>query len=406
MRMASFAYRGITRQGQTNTGELQARNLAEAVQRVRSLGIVPVEIRERLESGARTPKAKGDARTRAEIARSLGELGVLLNAGIPLDRALALCLDTIDRPAVTEAFRRLLAQVREGTPLSQAMSEQPALFPTSAQAVIEAGEANGRLGDALARVARIFAQEEEMRRLIGGAMIYPAALLMLAGAVILVMLLYVVPQFESLFASAQDKLPASSRALMAASRALREHGIILAVLVIASAFGIRQMLRQPAAREARDRIVLRLPQVGPLVRTIEASRLARTLGGLIEGGVPLPDALAMACRSVSNRSISNAITNVATQVREGGALTPLIAATGALPRMAIGFFRTGEETSQLGMMLERLADVLERDVTRRIERLVAILTPAITIGLGGAVAAIIASIMTAILGFNDLAVGQ
>jgi len=114
----------------------------------------------------------------------------------------------------------------------------------------------------------------------------------------------------------------------------------------------------------------------------------------------------MACRSVSNRSISNAITNVATQVREGGALTPLIAATGALPRMAIGFFRTGEETSQLGMMLERLADVLERDVTRRIERLVAILTPAITIGLGGAVAAIIASIMTAILGFNDLAVGQ
>ena len=90
MRMASFAYRGITRQGQTNTGELQARNLAEAVQRVRSLGIVPVEIRERLESGARTPKAKGDARTRAEIARSLGELGVLLNAGIPLDRALAL----------------------------------------------------------------------------------------------------------------------------------------------------------------------------------------------------------------------------------------------------------------------------------------------------------------------------
>lgn len=404
--MASFAYRGVTRQGQANTGEVQARDKAEAVQRVRSLGIVPVEITESLPSTAQKPKTKADSRTRADIARSLGELGVLLNAGIPLDRALALGLDTIERPAVLDAFRRLLAQVREGTPLSQAMTEQPALFPPSAQAVIEAGEANGKLGDALARVARIYAQEEEMRRLIGGAMIYPIALMLLAGAVILVMLLYVVPQFESLFATAQDKLPASSRALMAASQGLREHGLIIAALGGASLFGLRQLLRQPAARIARDRTLLRLPQIAPLVRAIEASRLARTLGGLIEGGVPLPDALAMACRSVSNHCISAAIADVAAQVREGGALTPLIAATGALPRMAIGFFRTGEETSQLGMMLERLADVLERDVTRRIERLVAILTPAITIGLGGAVAAIIASIMTAILGFNDLAVGQ
>lgn len=404
--MASFAYRGVTLQGQANTGEVQARDKAEAVQRIRSLGVVPVEIKESITASAQTHKAKADMRTRSDVARSLGELGVLLNAGIPLDRALALGLDTIERPAVSEAFRRLLVQVREGTPLSQAMTEEPALFPPSAQAVIEAGEANGKLGDALARVARIFAQEEEMRRLVSGAMIYPMALMLLAGAVILVMLLYVVPQFESLFASAQDRLPASSRALMAASQGLREHGLILMVLLIASTFGIGQMVRQPRVRIARDRLMLRLPQIGPLVRAIEASRLARTLGGLIEGGVPLPDALAMACRSISNYSISRSIADVAAQVREGGALTPLIAATGALPRMAIGFFRTGEESSQLGVMLERLADVLERDVTRRIERLVAILTPAITIGLGGAVAAIIASIMTAILGFNDLAVGQ
>lgn len=404
--MATFAYRAISRQGQANSGEVQARDRAEALARVRSLGVVPVEVRESTALRNPSTATKGNARARAETAKALGELGVLLNAGLPLDRALTLSLDTIEQPPVNAAFRRLLSQVREGTPLSQAMTEQPALFPPSAQAVIEAGEANGRLGDALARVARIFAQEEEMRRLISGAMIYPAALMLLAGGVILMMLLYVVPQFESLFASAQDKLPASSRALMTASRGLRDHGLMIAGIVAAAIFGIRQILRQPDVRIARDRIMLRLPQIGTLIRAIEASRLARTLGGLIEGGVPLPDALAMACRSVSNHSISAAISDVAAQVREGGALTPLIAATGALPRMAIGFFRTGEETSQLGMMLERLADVLERDVTRRIERLVAILTPVITIGLGGAVAAIIASIMTAILGFNDLAVGQ
>lgn len=404
--MATFAYRAVTPQGQANNGEVQARDRAEALQRIRGLGIVPVEIKENAPSATQVPRIKSNMRTRAEVAKALGELGVLLNAGLPLDRALALGIENIEQEGVNAAFRRLLAQVREGTPLSQAMMAQPALFPPSAQAVIEAGEANGRLGDALARVARIFAQEEEMRRLISGAMIYPVALLLLAGAVILMMLLYVVPQFESLFASAQDKLPASSRALMAASRGLRDHGLFIAAGVVVAVLGIRQLLRQPDVRTARDRLVLRLPQIGVLVRTIEASRLARTLGGLIEGGVPLPDALAMSCRSVSNSAIAAAVSAVATQVREGGALTPLIAATGALPRMAIGFFRTGEETSQLGMMLERLADVLERDVTLRIERLVAILTPIITIGLGGAVAAIIASIMTAILGFNDLAVGQ
>lgn len=404
--MATFAYRAVNRQGQADTGEVQAKDRIEAVQRIRSLGVVPVEVKESTFTASGSQKLRVGPRIRNEMTKTLGELGVLLNAGLPLDRALALSLDNIEQQQVNSEFRRLLGLVREGMPLSQAMSAQSALFPPSAQAVIEAGEANGRLGDALTRVERMFTQQEEIRRLVSGAMIYPIALMILAVAVILMMLLYVVPQFESLFATAQDKLPASSVALMAASKLLREHGIILAVILAAVAFGIRHMLNQPDVRAFWDRSILALPQFGILVRSIEASRLARTLGGLVVGGVPLPDALAMSCRSISNSSIASAMAEVAVQVREGAALTPLVAATGALPRIAIGFFRTGEETSQLGMMLERLADVLERDVKLRIERLVAILTPVITICLGGAVAAIIASIMTAILGFNDLAVGQ
>jgi general secretion pathway protein F len=166
------------------------------------------------------------------------------------------------------------------------------------------------------------------------------------------------------------------------------------------------LLAQPQIRRSRDRLLLGLPQLGKLIRMLEASRLARTLSGLMEGGVPLPDALAMASRAVNNLVIAQAIAGVATEVKEGGAVTSRIAATGVLPTIAIGFFRTGEETSQLAPMLGRLADVLERDITIRIERLVAVVTPVITIALGGAVAAIIASIMSAILGFNDLAVNQ
>jgi len=403
--MAGFAYRAIDRTGQSSRGEVQAHNRAEALSAIRGLGVTPLDLAE-VKAAARPSRSVGGSRARTEVTKALGELGVLLNAGLPLDRSLTLCVENIEHAAVAAEFKALLTTIRQGTPLSRGMADRPELFPPSAQAIIEAGEANGRLGEALTRVARMFAQAEEMRRLVVGAMIYPAALLLLAVAVILMMLLYVVPQFESLFATAQDRLPASSVALMAASRLLRQHGLAIAGVIAVLIFSGRQVLRQPGVALARDRLMLRLPQMGMLIRYLDAARLARTLGGLVEGGVPLPQALAMSCRAIGNRTIAAAVSGVAAQVKEGGSLTARLAATGALPRMAIGFIRTGEETSQLGMMLERLADVLERDVTLRIQRLIAVVTPLITVLLGGAVAAIIASIMTAILGFNDLAVSQ
>jgi general secretion pathway protein F len=152
--------------------------------------------------------------------------------------------------------------------------------------------------------------------------------------------------------------------------------------------------------------MLRLPQIGTLVRFIDTARFSRTLGVLIDGEVPLPAALGMARRSITNSAIASAVGRVAAGVKEGGGLTAPLAAAGVLPKLAIGFFRTGEETSQLGPMLERLADVLDREVKLRLQRLIGILTPAITVVLGAVVALIIASIMTAILGFNDLAVAQ
>lgn len=403
--MAAFAYRAVDRQGQHNHGEVQARDRAEAVAAVRGLGLTPVSVEAGTANGdgARVP---GGARVRTEVAKALGELGVLLRAGLALDRALSLCTENIEHPAVVAEFKRLLGAVRQGTPLSRGMADRPQLFSPSAQAIVEAGEANGQLGEALDRVARMAAQSEELRRLVVGAMIYPCALLLLAVSVILLMLLYVVPQFESLFATAGDRLPAASRLLMEASRGVRSHGLLILGGVVAAVLLLRQAFTQPAVAERLDSMKLALPQVGTLIRYIETARLARTLGGLVQGGVPLPQALAMSCRVVSNRPIARALAAVALAVKEGESLTSRLVASAILPRMAIGFIRTGEETSQLGMMLERLADVLERDVSLRVQRLLAIATPLITVLLGGTVAAIIASIMSAILGFNDLAVSQ
>lgn len=404
MNQTRFAFRAVQADGSIAEGEIAAMDKAAALAALRAKGARPIRLVPQTAPAAR--HRMRTRRRRQAATRLAGELAVLLGAGLPLDRALALAIANVDEAAAAQQFAEILGQVREGTPLSQAMRANPLLFPPVAAAMVEAGEANGDPGTALDRLARMLESAEDLRRLIGTAMIYPAALTIVASGVILLMLLYVVPQFETLFASAPGQLPAASRAVLAASHALREWGWLMLAMTVAAGLAMRGALRRPEARRRLDALVLRLPQAGDLVRMAETARFAATLGALTEGNVPLPHALVLARRTVVNTRIGDAIEQVAEGVRKGGTLAAPLAQSGVLPPIASGFLRTGEETSRLGPMLARLAEVLERDLRIRIQRLVGILAPAITVLLGATVAAIIAAIMSAIIGFNDLATMQ
>ena len=403
--MAIFAYRAITASGGPASGEVESSSRAQALAAVRRLGLSPLELNE-VARAAQSGRIRLDAKTRAAVTKTISELAVLIGAGLQLDRALALAIENIEGPVVRGQFLEILSNVKEGMPLSRAMAANDALFTPMAVAMTEAGEADGKLGAALGRLAEALTQADDLRSLITTSMIYPVILLVIAVAVILLMLLFVVPQFENLFVGAGDKLPTASRTVMAASQALRAHGLVMLGVGLITAFGLRQWLRRPSMKLSVDQMVLRIPQVGTLVRYIDTARFSRTLSVLITGGVALPVALAMAQRAISNREIGDAVAKVAAGVKEGEGLTAPLAAANVLPKLALGFLRTGEETSQLGPMLGRLADVLDRDVKIRLQRLISLLTPAITVILGATVALIIASIMTAILGFNDLAVAS
>jgi general secretion pathway protein F len=220
------------------------------------------------------------------------------------------------------------------------------------------------------------------------------------------MLLVVVPQFDTLFSDARGKLPFATRMVMATSEGVRAYGLLALGAIAASIFALRQWLRVPATRLTFDRISLSAPLIGGLILNAETAAFSRTLGSLVDGGVPLPTALGIAQRSVSNSHMAAAIGKVATGLKEGGGLSGPLAASGVFPPMALSFLRTGEETAQLGLMLGRLADVLDRMVRATTQRLLAVLTPAITVIMGAAVATVIASIMSAILGFNDLALAS
>ncbi len=406
--MPTFRYRALDRAGAQVSGQIEATARDGALVALRKSGLKPIEVAELKGKAAQGRKRKGaESKLRRLATNFFAELGVLLQAGLPLDRALSIAVDNVHDPLLRPRLGEVLSAVREGAPLSAALDAQGEAFPALAAALAEAGEANGQLGQAMARLAQMLEQADEQRRMIASAMTYPIALTAIALGVIALMLLFVVPQFEPLFASAPPgKLPAASLAVMGMSRFVREQGLILLAVIVAAVFAARQMLAQATTRATLDRVVLDVPQLGTLVRNIETVRFARTLGALIDGGVPLPAALVLARRTIGNRFMNKGVGEVADLVRQGGGLSAPLAERRVLGPMALSFIRTGEETSQLGPMLGRLATVLDRDVKVRLERAIAIATPAIVVSLGVMVAAMVASIMAAILGFNDLAVAQ
>jgi general secretion pathway protein F len=368
---------------------------------------MPIEAVETAAKASKEAKVRTNSAMRQGVANALSELSVLLNAGLSLDRAMQVCVENITRPpALKGVFAKLRDKVRHGSALSRAMMDSDGVFPPMASAMAEAGEASGKLDESLGRLAETLDRAEALRQTIVSSLIYPALLLVVASGVILVMLLFVVPQFEELFSDMPSaKLPTMTHIVMGASHFARSYGLIAALVVVVAVIALYRWLKRPHVRRAFDRRLLKVPALGTVVRNAETARFARTLGSLLDGGVALPTAIGIAQRSIANGHMSESIDKVTRGLKQGGGLSGPLAATKLFPPMALSFLRTGEETAQLGLMLNRLADVLDREVRTAIQRMISFLTPAITVLMGGVVATVIASIMSAILGFNDLALG-
>jgi general secretion pathway protein F len=403
--VATYKYRAATVSGQLRTGILEGSSRADAIERVKRLGLMPIETVETTAKVAAAPKLRLNAQTRRGIVNAVSELAVLLNAGLPLDRALGVCVENLTKPAVKATFAKLRDRVRHGASLARAMQESDGAFSPMASAMAEAGEASGKLDESLGRLAETMERAETLRQTIVSSMVYPIMLIVIATSVILVMLLFVVPQFENLFTDAGAKLPFMTQVVMGASHAVKNYGVVGTIIAAVGVFMLVRWARQPAVKRIVDRQLLRMPVVGPVIQNAETARFARTLGSLLDGGVPLASALQIAQRSIANMHMSEAVDKVTSGLSQGGGLSSPLAATGLFQPMALSFLRTGEETAQLGLMLSRLADVLDREVRNSIQRIIAVLTPAITVAMGAIVATVIASIMSAILGFNEIAIG-
>jgi general secretion pathway protein F len=235
------------------------------------------------------------------------------------------------------------------------------------------------------------------------ALIYPAILLVMAGLSIVVLLTLVVPEFQPLFEDAGEALPLATRVLVAVGGVFERWFWLMALVAIALVLFVRHRLANPGFRRRWDGMMLRLPLFGDLARKIEVARFARTLGTLLGNGVALLGALTIVKDTLSNTVIGAAVEGVADRLKEGKGLAEPMAASGVFPALAVQLVRVGEEVGELETMLTKVADIFDAEVGRTTQRLLSLLVPMLTIGLGMLIAAIIGSVLVAFLSVNELA---
>jgi len=413
--MPVYRYRAVNPAGEVATGELDAANESEIVDRLRDQGLMPMQIAHAAGAvaAAAQPLAKDGRKrrlfeskivTRDQLLSLTRELATLLRAGLPLDRALELLIGLSPTPAVATLLQGVRDDVRGGKALSQALATRPEVFSRFYVNIVRAGEAGGALGVVLQRLADTMERNKELRESVKSALIYPVILIFVAVVSVALLLVWVVPQFETTFAQAGRALPLATQLVVTVGKFMRGWWWAVAGGVFLAIVWFRRRGRNPAVRLARDRRLLELPLVGDLVAKIETARFGRTLATLLANGVTLLAGITIVKETMTNTVLANALDGVTAKLREGKGFGRPLAETGLYPKLATQMIMVGEESGRLEEMLGRVADVYDREVQMAVKRFLAVLEPALILGLAVLIGGIVFSILLGVMGMSELVV--
>ncbi|WP_334135025.1 type II secretion system F family protein, partial [Tepidimonas sp.] len=372
--------------------------------RLRARGLTPLQVLDGADRAAPggTVLTSGRPLSRARLASWTRQLASLVAAGLPLERALGSLVDNADSERERVLLQQLRAEVNAGSPLATALAIEPAVFDDSYRAVVAAGETSGRLGAVLQQLADEREAAEALRQRIFSAALYPAIVTVLSLAIVLFLMTYVVPQVAQAFGAGRRALPLLTVVMMRASALLRDWGWLLALGVVGSGVAVALLRRIPAWRLRLDRLWLRVPLLGTLSRQYDVARLTATLALLVGAGVPLLRALHTAALTLRNHALREDALLALALVREGAPLAAALATRPAFAGPLITFARLGEQTGQLGDLLQRAAQHMAADVQRRTLRLATLLEPALILAMGALVLLIVLSVMLPIIQLNQL----
>ena len=407
--MPSFRWSAVTPGGEVMHGVTEAADRASVVERLQRQGQVvlraePADGRWRLGDLLQIELGGRRGIDRATLGEVTRELAIMLGAGQDLDRALRFVVENVGNTRARAILAEVRDKVRSGSSLAAALAAEPRSFSRLYVGLVRAGEAGGTLPATLDRLAGLLERERSLTSSMRAALIYPAVLVIAAIGSIFLLLDYVLPQFTPIFEQAGAELPASTRALMLLGQmtgAAAPWLLVLAVLVVLIA---RRALAAPALRLKVDRFLLRLPVAGRLLQETLAARLTRTLGTLLQNGMPLISALAIAKDALGNLAAAAAVDAASVEAKAGRGLARPLREAGLFPARTIHLLQLGEEAAQLAAMSLKAADIHDEQARLIVQRIVALAIPIITITMGLAVAGIVGALLTALLSLNDLAV--
>ena len=401
--MPAYSFEALDPLGQTRRGVLEADTARTARSQLRAQDLVPLKVEpvQRTSSGLNTVIWESKVFNRTALAVWTRQLSGLVNAGLPLERALAALSDEAETPRQRDLVSALRTEVNAGAPFAKALSQHPREFSAIFTAVIGASEQSGHLGLVLERLADDLQEQQNLRGKLLAAGLYPAIVCVVALVIVLFLLAYVVPQVAQVFGSNQQQLPVLTSVMLALSSFVQNFWLWGLLLIATLSAGGHVALKQADVRLRFDAAWLQLPLIGRLARGYNAARFASTLAMLATAGVPILKALQAAADTLSNTALKRDAQDALVLVREGAPLASALAQHPRFPRLLVMFSRLGEQTGTLPTMLQRAASQLSEEVQRRALQLATILEPLLIVAMGAMVMLIVLAVMLPIIQLNQ-----
>jgi type IV pilus assembly protein PilC len=384
----TFTYKVKDGAGKLHDGEMQASSQSAVAKALRERGFTPVTVEEKkssvLEREIRIPGLSGRVKVK-EVSIFSRQFSTMINSGLSLLRSLTILAEQTPNRAFKEVINTVKADVEKGASLSQALEQHPKIFSRLYTSMVKSGEVGGVLDETLNRLALTLEAQVELRQQVKSAMMYPVAVFGLVIFIVIAMLIFVVPMFESMFADFGADLPLPTKLLMGVSEVFLSYWYIAATVTVALVVGFRRWIATDKGRSRFDAIKLKLPIFGKLVHKTALARFSHTMAALTRTGVPILMSMDIVAETAGNAVVARAVHAVQASVKEGESIAEPLSNHSVFPPMIVQMMAVGEETGALDTMLEKVGDFYDREVKAMVEGLTSLIEPLLVVVLGATV---------------------
>lgn len=383
--MSTFAYVGRTRQGSVKKGELTAKTREEAVDQLRKQNVVVTSLEEKSGKGGKFKFSLGSGLTDKDLVVFTRQFGTMINAGLPLIQCLDILATQSENKVLRETVGDVKISVEGGSTFSDALRKHPKVFDDLYVNMIHAGEVGGLLDTILTRLAKHIEKAMKLKGQIKSAMVYPIAIMGVAVIVISVLMVWVIPIFAKMFAEMSGGkvgLPGPTQIVIDVSNFFQSYSIHIVIAIAAAIYGIKRYYKTPKGRIVIDRLLLKVPVLGDIIRKASVAKFTRTLGTLITSGVPLLEGLGICARTSGNKVIEEALLGARISISSGKTISEPLAKSQVFPKMVTHMIAVGESTGALDAMLGKIADFYEDEVDQAVAAMTSLLEPMMMVFLG------------------------